>query len=779
MRNKFIYVFFVAAALLCCFIFSASAGFDTDSLDAESVLEIEKVESLDECFATGDTDDSGSIDSADARFILRVAVNLEKIDTSAFMKADVDGDGEITAADARTALRMAVGLEVIPEHDIEEIVISKPTCHSNGLSVKICKTCMKVYAIYEPSMSEDYHIAGSIEVVLPTCVDKGYYQRKCTVCKEVIIYRESEPTGIHIYGDWTYPEGNSCEKASPMERECTVCGHINKKIDAAGHHYEWIVTQKVSCNVEGIEVYKCKDCGLKGTPSNGGKAEIITKAWKHIFDEDYSVITPATCTEDGVKGRICGLCGEAEEELAIPATGHDWDNAIIETVNAANCCDEGLEKVICPVCREYEERIIPVTEHDVEGEWNVVAEATCTVDGIKTAYCNYCRKNVEVAIPATGHTVEWSNLKPASCTENGIKIGNCSVCGETDITEETDKLPHEFNYSRIVWKNDAENPAPCEGIWEGYYKCKNCDEKEYKEFAQVACSSKQGDSVLTREVSPASCVSPRMVEEYCQYCKKTIGSAKAEGSAIPHNYEGQQWVTTLEPTCTEKGSREKSCAYNCGHAMKEEIAATGHSYGEAVTVLDPTCTAEGKKESVCSVCDDVKTEAIPANGHTKGAYIETTAATCSSKGIEEARCTVCNTLLDTRETEMTAHTPKTVIIADTGELVDNNYVVKCKVVCEVCDATISEESTFDKIFVNSEETLTVEFSELPADLKSGDKVEFTVTGAPENSELLVSVSYLKYYNDILTSDNGTYSFEVPEGLGDADSIIIQIQIVNA
>ena len=59
----------------------------------------------------GDIDNNGKIEAADARFILRASVGLEKIPSDKLAFADMDKDNKITAADARLALRTSVGLE--------------------------------------------------------------------------------------------------------------------------------------------------------------------------------------------------------------------------------------------------------------------------------------------------------------------------------------------------------------------------------------------------------------------------------------------------------------------------------------------------------------------------------------------------------------------------------------------------------------------------------------------------------------------------------------------
>ena len=63
-----------------------------------------------------------------------------------------------------------------------------------------------------------------------------------------------------------------------------------------------------------------------------------------------------------------------------------------------------------------------------------------------------------------------------------------------------------------------------------------------------------------------------------------------------------EWITDLEPTCTEDGSKHQVCAV-CGETLKtESIDATGHSY--VATVVDPTCITQGYTLHTCSVCGD-------------------------------------------------------------------------------------------------------------------------------------------------------------------------------
>lgn len=64
-----------------------------------------------ESILAGDVNSDGSVNSDDARTILRMAVGLDAITPETKIIANTDGEDGITSGDARIALRMAVGLE--------------------------------------------------------------------------------------------------------------------------------------------------------------------------------------------------------------------------------------------------------------------------------------------------------------------------------------------------------------------------------------------------------------------------------------------------------------------------------------------------------------------------------------------------------------------------------------------------------------------------------------------------------------------------------------------
>ncbi len=121
----------------------------------------------------------------------------------------------------------------------------------------------------------------------------------------------------------------------------------------------------------------------------------ITKEGEHYFGD--VIITPPTCTEDGIEDVQCVVCGESKGQMSvIPAKGH-YLPAYMEGMDYEN--------------------------------------PTCTESGYDFYYCASCGQKIidKVYDNALGH--EWY-LADISI-EQGEKIFKCSRCGETKI----EKIP--------------------------------------------------------------------------------------------------------------------------------------------------------------------------------------------------------------------------------------------------------------------------------------------------------------------------------------------------
>ncbi|MBQ7687964.1 MAG: trypsin-like peptidase domain-containing protein [Clostridia bacterium] len=89
-------LFAAAAALFCCMLLGLSAS----------------------AAARGDVDLNGRIEAADARLVLRLAVEMDDgLSEESKTAADVDLNGTVEASDARLTLRLAVGLDTLNDID--------------------------------------------------------------------------------------------------------------------------------------------------------------------------------------------------------------------------------------------------------------------------------------------------------------------------------------------------------------------------------------------------------------------------------------------------------------------------------------------------------------------------------------------------------------------------------------------------------------------------------------------------------------------------------------
>ncbi len=714
MKNKLLYVFFSVTALLFCFSVSAFAGLD---LDEEAILEMDRVESYDDCLASGDATNDGQISAADARYILRVSVNLENIETSLFTKADVDCDGKITAQDARIALRLAVGLEELPEHKLEEIVIIPATCSTEGLTVKVCTRCVKLYATITVPASTDKHITLGWETVkMPDCVSAGLAQMKCITCNEVIKEVELSATSKHS-GEWIYPDGKSCIDPVVKYRTCTVCGLYEETVEnpPAAHNFVWVTVKENTCTENGIDVYKCKHCGQESR-------SIETAAHGHLYERDVVILEP-TCTENGTKADRCVYCEDTINEAGIAPVGHDYDNRHYQVTKEPSCAETGTADVICTVCGDAREIELAKTEHTMSTEWSEVSAATCTLPGCEEGVCRYCGP-VEREIPATGHTVSsWVNVKPASCDEEGLRTGYCSVCGDEAAEEKIPMIPHKYDENTIY----RVSGILCKEDGEGYIKCTVCGDKKY---GKILCLGKC-EAGETKVYSEATCTENAKTVDICRYCNEEIAN---------------------------------SIRIDFGTKL-------GHDFGDWQETTPASCDENGEKTKSCSRCDEVETMSIPAYGHTTGEWEVIREASCSETGLKILVCTDCGKTVQKSESSTLPHTPTNIVIADSASVDENGHIiVKCRVECEKCNALISEEEPVTRIAIDSE--LEVTFSE-HCDVTPGGTVYFTLEET--EAEVIVFISYGKDRAEILTEEYGEYMFTMPDTVSESETITIVIQ----
>ena len=286
------------------------------------------------------------------------------------------------------------------------------------------------------------HVHSYVTVqVDPVCGEDGYSYAECQYCGEQMGYEIIPHTEEHDFSacveseDYLISEG-SCTEPTLYFKSCSKCGHIAEfyyyqaleqmqqslwdqyqrevayhggevtdwnlklqqateevqnryifKVGGEGHRFYEVEAQPATCTSDGWTAYQvCADCGeIEGYETVPAKG--------HRFGE-FVVTKEPTCTETGVKERVCEVCGEKETET-VPALGHKGP---FTTIKAPTCTEAGSEKRICTVCGAEEVREVAPLGH--KGPFTVTKEATCTEDGVQERDCTVCGAHEVVAIPA-------------------------------------------------------------------------------------------------------------------------------------------------------------------------------------------------------------------------------------------------------------------------------------------------------------------------------------------------------------------------------------------
>ena len=142
---------------------------------------------------------------------------------------------------------------------------------------------------------------------------------------------------------------------------------------------------------------------------------------------EWTVIEQATCTEAGLKVRVCE-CGESKTEI-IPA-GHSYTSV----VTAPTCTEQGFTTHICAGCGDSYIDVLEATGHNYS---DIVTPPTCMEQGFTTHTCAGCGDSyIDAYVDALGHDEIEHTAKTATCTEIGWDAYvACSRCDYSTYSE--------------------------------------------------------------------------------------------------------------------------------------------------------------------------------------------------------------------------------------------------------------------------------------------------------------------------------------------------------
>ena len=343
-------------------------------------------------------------------------------------------------------------------HTFGEWKESKPaTCTTGGKEKRICSVCKGEEERDTSPLGHDWEADYTTDVK-PTCTQPGSKSIHCSRCDATKDVTEIEPTG-HSFGEWTVSKDSTCVAGGQKTRKCETCGYTEYEdtdIDSDAHEWEedYTIDKEPTCTTEGSKSIHCSRC-------DATKDSTVILVTDHTYGE-WEVVTPSTCTENGVKKHACIHCGFEQTGIIEPA--HEWEDS--RTVDIApSCTEQGEDSVHCRNCDERKDiKEISPKGHDWS-EWKTLVEPTSTSEGKACRACSVCGIKEEKALPKLSGKKEWKHdeNKHWHVDDNGNII---------------DADDHEFK-----WVVDKEPTATEPGI--GHYECIACAfEKAPEEFGK-------------------------------------------------------------------------------------------------------------------------------------------------------------------------------------------------------------------------------------------------------------------------------------------------------
>ena len=244
-------------------------------------------------------------------------------------------------------------------------------------------------------------------------------------------YGEPKIPCSHILTERVVDVKGNCVTEQIVHYEC-ICGQ-NKGTPISEGKQPWnhvggtyVVNELRDFNIDLMHAVYCNSCHA-----------YLGSDWHSLVQVEEK---PATCLEDGHSaGKYCSAGCGYDTRIVYSAPGeHSWGEWTVKT--PATCTEDGLEIRECSKCPATEERAIKAAGEHSWGEWTVKTPATCTKDGLEIRKCSKCTATEERTIAAEGHKPVAISDRAPTCTEPGSVGGKrCSVCKA--VLEEPELVP--------------------------------------------------------------------------------------------------------------------------------------------------------------------------------------------------------------------------------------------------------------------------------------------------------------------------------------------------
>ena len=471
--------------------------------------------------------------------------------------------------------------------------ILAPTCTAGGKDSISCLLCDAFKIENKEALGHNFEDTFTVDVQ-PKCTEEGSKSKHCSRCEEKKEVTPIPAIGHEFSNEYTVDLEPNCIDNGFKSRHCIHEGCTvsidTVELEANGGHIWEIdsVLTEATCTEDGLVNRRCTKCGTI-------RKNVTVQKLGHNFEEEFTVDIPATCKTEGERSKHCSRCDAKDEVESIPALGHTWDEGTITL--APTCTEKGLTSYSCVRGDTTKVDTTAALGHDFSEEFTIDIPTTCTENGEKSRHCSRCSERTEITVIETpGHI--WSDttlsIQP-KCTTKGEMTITCGVC-QTTKKEEVDSLGHLFS-------------------------------DEFTIDIEPKCETKGSQS------------------KHCLHegCAVTIDVTEI----APTGHKMELDTIQIEPSCTEAGQAKYKCAM-CGIIETKVLEALGHEFADTFTVdRVPTCLTEGLKSKHCIRCvEKIEITTLPKGTHILKAFEVVKEATCTEEGKTKFKCEVCGTLVD-------------------------------------------------------------------------------------------------------------------------------------
>ena len=211
-----------------------------------------------------------------------------------------DGDTEVQAA-----VTSSLGETHTHVQNENWIVTKEPTCLEEGSRQTVCPECGEV--IQTKPIAKLQHDTEEIRVE-PSCEEPGYTETVCKTCKTVLSHTDIPALGHDTYEVRLEP---TCHSEGSVDVVCRRCEKVISHTTLQKTEHKLVTEMKeADCHNKGYIIIKCALCGDVASRVDIAKTE-------HNWT-DWTVVKTPTYTSDGLKRRVCRICGDVQE-VVIPA----------------------------------------------------------------------------------------------------------------------------------------------------------------------------------------------------------------------------------------------------------------------------------------------------------------------------------------------------------------------------------------------------------------------------------------------------------------------------